>query len=162
MGGGEGVVVGRILTFTKGNPLGVKYYWRLGRNFIRRHSEVILKPMFTNLCGGNINSNILKYFYRFGNEILRVLVNAPRCISNTILHKVLGVVTLHEDVKKKSRWRCRRGWYGHALQFEKPIFQSSCLQACGKCLVINWTIEKWKWVIHFKRITCVLDLLIGL
>jgi hypothetical protein len=105
--------------FTKRKELGLKFrqmYWLLGRNSrLALDSKLllyktILKPIWTYgvpLRGTASNSNIeILQWYR--NKVLRVLVNAPWCVLNGLIHSDLNVPTVREVITKLSVHYCGR------------------------------------------------------
>jgi hypothetical protein len=64
--------------------------------------KTILKPIWTYgppLWRTVSNSNI-KILQRYQNKVLRATVNAPRYISDKVLHKDLKVPTIREEITK--------------------------------------------------------------
>jgi hypothetical protein len=85
-------------------------YWIVGRNSelsIENNLliyKTILKPMWTYgipLWSTASNSNI-GTLQRYQNKVLRAIVNAPRYISNKVLHTDLKVPTIREEITKFS------------------------------------------------------------
>lgn len=99
--------------FNKRKQLGIqlhKLYWMLGRTSrlsIQNKTliyKVVLKPVWTygiQLWGTTSNSNI-EILQRFQNKILRMVVNAPWYVPNTVIHRDLGMLSVKEEIGKFS------------------------------------------------------------
>ncbi|PNF19341.1 putative RNA-directed DNA polymerase from transposon X-element [Cryptotermes secundus] len=99
---------------TKRKQLGIKFrqmYWMLGRQSeLSTENKILLyktmlKPIWTYgipLWGSASNSNI-EILQRFQSKVLRIIVNAPWYVPNTVLHKDLDVPTVREEIKKNSK-----------------------------------------------------------
>jgi hypothetical protein len=83
-------------------------YWILGKKLelsIENKfliNRTILKPIWTYsipLWGTASNSNI-EILQKHQNKVLRATVNAPRYISNKVLHTDLKVPTIREEITK--------------------------------------------------------------
>jgi hypothetical protein len=107
-----GVQLGRRLTwhthiFAKRKQLGLsltKMYWLLGRKSKLSANnklliyKVILKPIWTysiQLWGATSNSNI-EILERFQSKVLRLIVDAPWYVSNSVIRKDLQIPTIKE------------------------------------------------------------------
>lgn len=97
--------------FTKRKQLGLKLsqmYWLIGR---RSHLSLenkllvykaILKPIWTygiQLWGTASSSNI-EIMQRFQNKVLRLLVDAPWYVPNSIIARDLKIPTIREEIKR--------------------------------------------------------------
>jgi hypothetical protein len=99
--------------FAKCKQLGLsltKMYWLLGRKSKLSTNnklliyKVILKPICTygiQLWGTTSNSNI-KILERFQSKILRLIVDAPWYLSNSVICKDLQLPTLKEEIGRFS------------------------------------------------------------
>ena len=72
--------------------------------------KAILKPVWTYgipLYGTASDSNI-EILQRFQNTVLRVLVNAPRYVSNCLIHRDLNIPTVREVITRVCAHYCGR------------------------------------------------------
>jgi hypothetical protein len=99
--------------FVKPKQLGISLtnmYWLLGRksNLSTNNKlliyKAILKPIWTygiNLWSTTSNSNI-KVLERFQSKILRLIVNAPWYVPNSVIRKDLRIPTVKEEISRFS------------------------------------------------------------
>jgi hypothetical protein len=89
-----------------------KMYWLLGRksklsiNNKLLIYKVILKPIWTygiELWGTTSNSNI-EILERFQSKILRLIVDAPWYVSNSVIRNDLQVPTVKEEISRFSSY----------------------------------------------------------
>ena len=72
--------------------------------------KTVIKPIWTygiQLWGTAAKSN-LEIIQRFQSKTLRQIVNAPRCVTNSIIHRDLNIPTIQEEIQKLSRNYCSR------------------------------------------------------
>jgi hypothetical protein len=99
--------------FVKPKQLGLsltKMYWLLGRKSKLSTNnklliyKVTLKPIWTygiQLWGTTCNSNI-EILERFRSKVLRLIVDAPWYVSNSVIRKDLGIPTVKEEISRFS------------------------------------------------------------
>jgi hypothetical protein len=99
--------------FAKRKQLGLsltKIYWLLGRKSKPSTNnklliyKAILKPIWTygiQLWGTTSNSNI-EILERFQSKVLRLIVNAPWYLPNSVIRKVHGIPTVKEEIRRFS------------------------------------------------------------
>jgi hypothetical protein len=99
--------------FAKRKQLGIsltKMYWLLGRKSQLSISnkvliyKAILKPIWTygiQLWGTASNSNI-EILERFQSKALRMIVNAPWYVPNTVIRKDLRIPSVKEEISRYS------------------------------------------------------------
>jgi hypothetical protein len=97
--------------FAKRKQLGLslaKMYWLLGRKSKLSTNnklliyKVILKPIWTydiQLWGTTSNSNI-ENLKRFQSKVLRLIVDAPWYMSNSVIHQDLQIPTVKEEISQ--------------------------------------------------------------